>query len=587
MDPCGISYGSCDYGGMLQEIQECGSLSMSTSDDEEGGRGRCPDFRQSWRRKSSKRILLLANNNNNNNNNNNQRPQRKSAKEHWAMLREYVQSGAFFLDRDYDERTSSVFSSQDMRRPSMYHQRHASLARRFQAKIRGGVEWTCGQCICAIGLYLGTAILCFNFLIPETRHEWTIIDSMYFAVATFTTIGFGDLTPPDTHLARFLTCIFALSGVASLGLAVGVLGHHLVELETKAMHYCERDVMTLFASVHIEDDTPPNTQQEQFKAKPANPHWKRLWNRMGCRWLSRQYQTVAGFLHPTPYNSFANAPCKTEACKRRKAKYEKHFNQQHASQRVPHHINVKFSVFLALILALSYWIGHDAGWDFWQTLYFAITTSCTIGYGDKVPTSQIGRLCVVAFIPFAVGAMGYFLQQLAEMIVQTKHQRHMGVLFGTNMDATNCRQQQRELTVMDLEAMDSDGDGNVDWCEFLEFMLVAMKKVDEDLLWELRYQFDSLDVDDTGVLSKQNLICLARRKLQQSTHKLHLQQYKQYLLKKTNSSSLRQEDKKDSAGEAFVNMSKKKKNSMYMSETSRSVTFAEFPSRYPTAESLR
>jgi hypothetical protein len=43
----------------------------------------------------------------------------------------------------------------------------------------------------------------------------------------------------------------------------------------------------------------------------------------------------------------------------------------------------------------------------------------------------------------------------------------------------------REMTVMDLEAMDADVDGNVDWSEF---MLVAMNKVD---LWDLRYQFDT------------------------------------------------------------------------------------------------
>lgn len=90
----------------------------------------------------------------------------------------------------------------------------------------------------------------------------------------------------------------------------------------------------------------------------------------------------------------------------------------------------------------------------------------------------------------------------------------------------------RELTVRDLEAMDADGDGNVDWSEFLEFMLVAMNKIDEDLLWELRYQFDSLDVDDTGVLSKHNLIGMARRKLKQTDQKLLLQRYKQDLLKK-------------------------------------------------------
>ena len=188
-------------------------------------------------------------------------------------------------------------------------------------------------------------------------------------------------------------------------------------------------------------------------------------------------------------------------------------------------------ILLGSIIIICYLIGDDAGWNFTETLYFAITTSCTIGFGDLVVTSQRGRLLVVAFIPIAVGAMGFLLQRIAEAILQAKRRKHMVGIFGAGDTASPTgRQRHRELTVMDLEAMDSDGDGNVDFCEFLEFMLVAMKKVDEDLMWELRYQFDSLDVDDTGVLSKENLIAMARRRLQQTSHKLHLLQYKQHLL---------------------------------------------------------
>jgi hypothetical protein len=380
------------------------------------------------------------------------------------------------------------------------------------------------------------------------------------------------LVPPNTQLARIFTCVYALAGVACLGVALGVLGNRMVELESKAMHYYEQDVMTLFASqttTSKDNDITckqesreisreickdmnelkrrqPHLGQEQQRIKPGK--WRQIWNRMGGKWYAAQHLAIQNFLQPsTPYNDYSvvsGASCSTSACKRRKVLYQKLHSspsqQHHSLPRFLQHINIRLTIYLALLLGLSYWIGHDAGWDFSQTLYFAITTSCTIGYGDKVPTSQGGRLAVVAFIPFAVGAMGYFLQQVAEVIVRSKQQRSMGMLFGTASTSSSRRQaqrqRQRELTVMDLEAMDTDGDGNVDWSEFLEFMLVAMRKVDEDLLWQLRFQFDSLDVDDTGVLSKQNLICMARRKLQHSSYKLKLGQYKQHLLKKTGSS---------------------------------------------------
>ena len=50
----------------------------------------------------------------------------------------------------------------------------------------------------------------------------------------------------------------------------------------------------------------------------------------------------------------------------------------------------------------------------------------------------------------------------------------------------------RELTQTDLDIMDRDGDGIVTRAEFLEFMLVAMNKIDEDLVQELNPCVSSL-----------------------------------------------------------------------------------------------
>jgi hypothetical protein len=73
-------------------------------------------------------------------------------------------------------------------------------------------------------------------------------------------------------------------------------------------------------------------------------------------------------------------------------------------------------------------------------------------------------------------------------------------------------------------------DGKVAWFEFLEFMLVAMKKVDPALLDELRDYFDRLDVTNSGELSKDDLIEMARRKMKSPRRKLELHAYKQHLL---------------------------------------------------------
>lgn len=61
-------------------------------------------------------------------------------------------------------------------------------------------------------------------------------------------------------------------------------------------------------------------------------------------------------------------------------------------------------------------------------------------------------------------------------------------------------------------------------------MLVAMNKVDPELLDEIRDYFDRLDVNNTGELSKDDLIVMVRRKMKNPRRKLELHAYKQHLI---------------------------------------------------------
>ena len=55
----------------------------------------------------------------------------------------------------------------------------------MQDKIRNSLEFSTMHCLIAISVYLGLAVLAFSFVFDR----WTVVDSMYFAVVTFTTIG--------------------------------------------------------------------------------------------------------------------------------------------------------------------------------------------------------------------------------------------------------------------------------------------------------------------------------------------------------------------------------------------------------------
>eukprot|EP00539_Tryblionella_compressa_P007137 CAMPEP_0178761658 /NCGR_PEP_ID=MMETSP0744-20121128/16127_1 /TAXON_ID=913974 /ORGANISM="Nitzschia punctata, Strain CCMP561" /LENGTH=406 /DNA_ID=CAMNT_0020416285 /DNA_START=63 /DNA_END=1283 /DNA_ORIENTATION=+ len=191
----------------------------------------------------------------------------------------------------------------------------------------------------------------------------------------------------------------------------------------------------------------------------------------------------------------------------------------------------RFFILLVITSIFAYLIGYQSGWSIWNTVYYAVISAATIGYGDLSPHTQEERFLAIIFIPLACAVTGHCLAYFANWIIEMQGAKFRKSTFDSH----------NELTLEDLRVMDITGDGKVAWFEFLEFMLVAMKKVDPDLLDELRDYFDRLDVSKTGELSKADLIEMARRKIKSPKRKLELYSYKQKLLELSHESKQQQQ----------------------------------------------
>jgi hypothetical protein len=177
----------------------------------------------------------------------------------WNKLRHKVKSGEYLLRTanvdDGDGRISESVSKDEKRQAA--HNR-----------IRGLMEFSLRQCLLAILAYIAVAVLAFSFVFDH----WTIIDSAYFAVVTFSTIGFGDLVP-DTYEGRIFTCFFALSGVAFLGIALGVVGNNIIEAEHMAVKQAEEmskhKMVTLFSSTKTPDSSSHSRSEVNVESLDA------------------------------------------------------------------------------------------------------------------------------------------------------------------------------------------------------------------------------------------------------------------------------------------------------------------------------
>ena len=373
----------------------------------------------------------------------------------WKILQRYMVEGELALK--VDEARAS---------PTKIRKRQSQIRQQLFDEFHSGTQFSIEQCVIAIVGYICVSILLFSFFLEP---QWSVVDSAYFAVTTFTTLGYGDMAPTST-ISRLFTCAYALLGVITLGLALGILGNRIIEryqhAECRAEEMHRSRIMSIF-----ESDRSINATN-----------------------LS---STAAALM----------MPCNGNASSTRSRIYDK---QKIAVTRL--------IILVVMMLSMAVSIGSLCGWSMMDTIYYLIVTGCTIGYGDLTPTTETGRLLAIVFIPLACGVTGHGIGYIAQNMISKKENDFLS------------QYRAKELTQDDLDAMDTTGDGKVSWAEFLEFMLVAMNKIDYELVDELQAHFQRLDVAGTGELSRADLAEMARRKLMNPRRKLELANYKHHLL---------------------------------------------------------
>ena len=83
---------------------------------------------------------------------------------------------------------------------------------------------------------------------------------------------------------------------------------------------------------------------------------------------------------------------------------------------------LKVALFGLLLIIIVATLGYHfiEGWDFVDSIYTAIVTLSTVGYGDFSPQTWEGKLFTVILIIFGVGTMFYTVVLLAETMVETR-----------------------------------------------------------------------------------------------------------------------------------------------------------------------
>lgn len=203
-------------------------------------------------------------------------------------------------------------------------------------------------CAMYMAIYLGVAVIAFSFVFEK----WTIIDSLYFAVSTFTTCGYGD-KEPTTIAGQLFTIVFAIYGVIILGVFIGIVGNFLSEHQREATltsqeEYGDQVLESLFAG--IEEETMANKNGSQ--TTHTNHRHRYTYKEARDDFLGDQISLADDIWFVV----------------RNEAKP------------------------IGLVALGGLILGIREGWDLTSILYFCIMAASTTGYGDYTPVYQADKV---------------------------------------------------------------------------------------------------------------------------------------------------------------------------------------------------
>mmetsp|Transcript_5303 Transcript_5303/g.7503 ORF Transcript_5303/g.7503 Transcript_5303/m.7503 type:complete len:350 (+) Transcript_5303:622-1671(+) len=210
-----------------------------------------------------------------------------------------------------------------------------------------------------LAIYITVGVVAFSFVFER----WTIVKSVYFCVVTFTTVGYGDLSP-STDAGRLFMIFYCLFGIVVLGVFLGIAGNFVVEANEAAM------------------------------AKVKERSTKRMINK-----LEHENDTEGNETPPTEEGDFHHKKTFREA--------------------IVEIILLELPI-VALIGLLALIIGYTENWSIITSLYWSVITSTTIGFGDLYPQSEYTELVCIFFLPLAVAVFGEILGRIASLAIERR-----------------------------------------------------------------------------------------------------------------------------------------------------------------------
>jgi len=148
----------------------------------------------------------------------------------------------------------------------------------------------------------------------------------------------------------------------------------------------------------------------------------------------------------------------------------------------------------SLVAIGATFVSWSEGWEPLDAMYWAVVTSSSVGYGDLTTENQATRWFNSVYLLFAVGGFAVSLSKFGTVVIEIEAEKAVNDFV------------KRGVSEAMIEEMDADKSGSVDKAEFLRYMLITMGKVEEEDLDKVLGMFDTLDIDGSGTIDRDDIV---------------------------------------------------------------------------------
>lgn len=217
-----------------------------------------------------------------------------------------------------------------------------------------------------LAIYAGMAVIAYSYVFEH----WSIVDSIYFAVATFTTVGYGNLEP-STVPGQLFTIFFAIYGIIILGVFIGIFGHSVSVAQERTVKNLQKKDQSRLLRMLFTDYSSQRKVKADTQALKEN-------------FITDHQMLFEGI-------------------------------KQVCWEEYPQ---------IMVVMLLATILGYREGWTITSTLYFSIMSASTTGFGDYTPTTEVNKIYCIFFFPISVAVFGEVLGKIAGIYVQHKFRKN-------------------------------------------------------------------------------------------------------------------------------------------------------------------